>query len=64
MLSTISEIATIVGAIVSLISLIITIIISNNVKKMINNSAQSDLHDKNVSQNVNGNQNKTNVNIK
>lgn len=64
MLTKISEIATIIGALVSLISLIITIIISNNVKKMISNSTMSNVHDKNVSQNVNGNKNKTEVNIK
>lgn len=64
MLSTISEIATIVAAIISLISLIITIIISNNVKKIINNSTQSNLHDKNINQSVNGNNNKTNASVK
>lgn len=64
MLSTFSEIATIIGTIISLVSLIITIFISNNVKKMITNSTQCNLHDKNVTQNVNGKKNKTEVNIK
>lgn len=64
MLTKISEIATIIGALISLISLIFTIIISNNVKKMINNSTMSNVHDKNVTQNVNGNKNKTEVSIK
>lgn len=63
MLNNISEIATIIGTLVSIASLIVTLFISNNVKKMINNSNLENVHDKNVSQNINGNKNKTNVTI-
>lgn len=63
MLNNISEIATIIGTLVSIASLIVTLFISNNVKKMINNSNLKNVHDKNVSQNINGNKNKTNVTI-
>lgn len=59
-----AAIATIVSAFISILSLIVTLGISSNVKKIINNSTMGNVRDKNVNQNITGNKNKTEVNIK